>query len=66
MSSVSAARRPTADHKFGYQLSIALYYGLLRVAGSSTCFVFVAETVALVAFGVSWLTERLDLKEEVS
>jgi hypothetical protein len=26
----------------------------------------VAETVALVAFGVSWLTEGLDLKKEIA
>jgi hypothetical protein len=47
-------------------VAIALYFGLFRGAGSETCVVFVAETVALVAFGVSWLTEGLDLKREIS
>jgi hypothetical protein len=47
-------------------IAIALYYAFIRVDGSETCFVFVAETVALVAFGVSWLTEGLDLKKEIS
>jgi hypothetical protein len=47
-------------------VSIALYYAFIRVEGMETCFVFVGETVALVAFGVSWLTEGLDLKEEIA
>ena len=47
-------------------VAIVLYYAFIRVDGSETCFVFVAETVALVAFGVSWLTEGLDLKKEIS
>jgi hypothetical protein len=45
--------------------AIALYYAFFRVEGRDTCVVFVAETVALVAFGVSWLTEGLDLKREI-
>ena len=47
-------------------IAIALYYAFIRVEGRDTCVVFVAETVALVAFGVSWLTEGLDLKKEIS
>ncbi|UCB44556.1 MAG: hypothetical protein JSV25_10065 [Spirochaetota bacterium] len=47
-------------------IAIALYFSFIRVEGSETCFVFVAETVALVFFGVSWLTEGLDLKKEIS
>lgn len=45
-------------------ISIVAYYGLVR-DGTETCFVFVAETVALVAFGVSWLTEGFDLTTEI-
>lgn len=45
-------------------VSIVAYYGL-KHAGVETCFVFVAETVALVAFGVSWLTEGFDLSTEI-
>jgi hypothetical protein len=47
-------------------LSIILYYTFLRVEGKETCFVFVAETIALVAFGVSWFTEGLDLEKEIA
>ncbi|MBA7568896.1 hypothetical protein ES708_10633 [subsurface metagenome] len=47
-------------------IAIVLYYAFIRVDGLETCFVFVAETVALVAFGVSWLTEGFDLKKEIS
>jgi len=47
-------------------ISIVLYYAFIRVEGKDTCVVFVAESVALVAFGVSWLTEGLDLKKEIS
>jgi hypothetical protein len=46
--------------------AIVLYYAFFRTDGVETCFVFVAETVALVAFGVSWLTEGLDLKREIA
>ena len=47
-------------------IAIVLYYAFFRVEGKETCVVFVAETVALVAFGVSWLTEGLDMKKEIS
>jgi hypothetical protein len=46
--------------------AIGLYYAFYRVEGRDTCFVFVAETVALVAFGTSWLTEGLDLEREIA
>jgi hypothetical protein len=46
--------------------AIALYNTFFRIEGVETCFVFVAETVALVTFGVSWLTEGLDLKKEIA
>ena len=45
--------------------SVVYYYAYFLPRGEETCFVFVAETVALVAFGVSWLTEGLDLKKEI-
>jgi hypothetical protein len=44
-------------------IAIALYFALFHDEESS--FVFVAETAALIAFGVSWLTEGLDLKYEL-
>jgi hypothetical protein len=47
-------------------VAIALYYGFFRVEGRDICVVFVAETVALIAFGVSWLTEGFDLKKEIA
>jgi hypothetical protein len=47
-------------------VAIVLYYAFIRVEGTETIFVFVAETIALVAFGVSWLTEGLDLKKEIA
>jgi len=46
--------------------AIILYYAFFRVEGKETCFVFAAETVALVAFGVSWFTEGLDLENEIA
>jgi hypothetical protein len=50
----------------GCVVAIVLYYAFFRVEGKDTCLVFVAETVALVAFGVSWLTEGFDLKKEIA
>jgi GAF domain-containing protein len=47
-------------------LSIVIYYAFIRVESLETCFVFVAETVALVAFGVSWFTEGLDLERVIA
>lgn len=46
-------------------VSILAYYQFIRADGVETCFVFVAESVALVAFGVSWLTEGFDLSNEI-
>jgi GAF domain-containing protein len=47
-------------------VSIILYYAFIRTDGVETSFVFVAETVALIAFGVSWFTEGLDLERVIS
>ncbi len=38
-------------------ISIAIYLFVFDSEGSNLCFVFCAETVALIAFGVSWLTK---------
>lgn len=46
-------------------IAVVLYYLFFRVEGVENCFVFVAETIALVAFGVSWLTEGFDLEKEI-
>jgi len=43
-------------------VSVVLYHSVIRVEGVETPFVFVAETVALVAFGLSWLTEGFDME----
>jgi hypothetical protein len=47
-------------------IAIGLYFAFFRIEGKDICVVFVAETVALVAFGASWLTEGLDLKREMA
>jgi hypothetical protein len=49
----------------GCVVAIVVYYAFFRVEGIETCVVFVAETVALVAFGVSWLTEGFDIKKAI-
>jgi len=47
--------------------AIFLFFTVFRrIIGGDTCYVFVAETAALVSFGVSWLTEGIDLKREIS
>ena len=38
-------------------LSIMIYFNFLHVPNSESHFVFWAETLALIAFGVSWLTK---------
>jgi GNAT superfamily N-acetyltransferase len=38
-------------------VSILIYFSFFNFEKSSSCFVFWAETVALIAFGVSWLTK---------
>jgi heme A synthase len=47
--------------------AILIYFLFIRsIIGESTCYIFIAETIALVSFGVSWLTEGIDLKREIS
>ena len=46
-------------------IAVCLYYLTRGFAKSEGCFVFLAEFAALVAFGVSWLTEGFDLKQEI-
>jgi len=41
----------------GCLVSIAVYYNFIHGPDSASSFVFIAETVALVSFGVSWLTK---------
>ncbi len=38
-------------------IAILIYFSLVDYEKSESCFVFWAETLALVAFGVSWLTK---------
>jgi GNAT superfamily N-acetyltransferase len=38
-------------------IAILIYFSLFNFEKSASCFVFWAETVALMAFGVSWLTK---------
>ncbi len=41
-------------------IAIAIFYGFFRDDYPESSFVYVAETVALIAFGVSWLTKGGD------
>jgi hypothetical protein len=43
-----------------------VYFLFFRVEDVETSFLLVAEAIALIAFGVSWLTEGLDLKRELA
>lgn len=47
-------------------IAVCLYYVTRGFAKSEGCFVFIAESIALIAFGVSWFTEGMDLKREIS
>jgi hypothetical protein len=38
-------------------ISIVIYFKFFHIAGSQSHFVFWGETIALIAFGVSWLTK---------
>lgn len=46
-------------------IAAGIYLVLSQVKGLESNFFFFAESVALIAFGVSWLTEGLDLKQEI-
>ncbi len=50
----------------GCVAAVGLYYATRGFAKSEGCFVFIAESIALIAFGVSWFTEGLDLKKEIT
>jgi len=47
-------------------LAVFLYYYVRGFAKSEGCFVFIVESIALMSFGISWFTEGLDLKREIS
>ena len=49
----------------GCVAAVGLYYATRGFAKSEGYFVFIAESIALIAFGVSWFTEGLDLKKEI-
>ena len=49
----------------GCVAAVGLYYATRGFAKSEGCFVFIAESIALIAFGVSWFTEGMDLKKEI-
>lgn len=46
-------------------MAVGLYYATRGFAKSEGCFVFIAESIALIAFGISWYTEGVDLKREI-
>jgi hypothetical protein len=48
----------------GCVIAIALYM-LIQDDKSGSHFILIAETIALVSFGVSWLTEGMDLKSNI-
>ena len=49
----------------GCVAAVGLYYAARGFAKSEGCFVFIAESIALIAFGISWFTEGMDLKKEI-
>jgi hypothetical protein len=46
-------------------IAVLVYELFFSVEGVETCFLFAAETVALIAFGLSWFTEGIDLENEI-
>jgi len=50
----------------GCVFAVSLYYTTRGFAKSQGCFVFIAESVALISFGISWFTEGMDLKREIT
>ena len=46
--------------------AVLVYFFSRGFAKSDGCFVFIMEAIALMAFGVSWFTEGLDLKKEIN
>ena len=49
----------------GCVIAVILYYAMRGFVKSEGHFVFILETIALIAFGISWFTEGLDLKNEL-
>ena len=49
----------------GCVAAVFMYYYLRGFAKSEGYFIFLVESIALIAFGVSWFTEGLDLKKEI-
>ena len=47
-------------------IAIGIYYAFYCVEEARTCFVFLVESVVLIAFGLSWLTEGADLNLEIN
>ena len=60
-------KRPTDTLQviWGCVAAVCGYYIARGFAKSEGYFVFIAESIALIAFGVSWFTEGLDLKKEI-
>lgn len=50
----------------GCVIAVCLYYAFRGFAKSEGYFVFILESIALIAFGISWFTEGLDLKNELA
>lgn len=51
---------------FGCVIAVLAYYFSRDFAKSDGYFIFTVESIALIAFGVSWFTEGLDLKKEIT
>lgn len=47
-------------------IAIGIYYAFFCVEEARTSFVFLVQSVALIAFGLSWLTEGWDLNLEIN
>jgi hypothetical protein len=50
----------------GCVIAVCLYYASRGFAKSEGYLVFILESIALIAFGISWFTEGLDLKNELN
>ena len=50
----------------GCVTATCMYYALRGFVKAEGYFVFITESIALIAFGISWFTEGLDLKKELA
>lgn len=50
----------------GCVLAVFLYFYFRGFAKCEGSFIFIVESIALMAFGVSWFTEGLDLRKEIT